>query len=187
MTEKKAFLEALNSMSPQARGALIGGLVGAGGAALLGDRKKILQNMLLFGGLGAAGGYGLSGYLQNRVLGSYGRGFQAARTLGGLNQVSQDPNARQAVASTASAPVSAFGAATGNPALMAAGHIASLAGNRNMPGFARNAYNNAKYNYAKDYFGKMFSPITQGLNSASKIPQQIQANPSPTSAQAQTP
>jgi len=59
MAEKRAFLETFNSLSPQMKGALIGGLVGAGGGALFGKRKNMLQNMLMFGGLGAAGGYGL--------------------------------------------------------------------------------------------------------------------------------
>lgn len=67
MAEKRAFLETFNSLSPQMKGALIGGLVGAGGAALFGKRKNMLQNMLMFGGLGAAGGYGL-GHLYKSML-----------------------------------------------------------------------------------------------------------------------
>ncbi len=83
MAEKRAFLETFNSLSPQMKGALIGGLVGAGGAALFGKRKNMLQNMLMFGGLGAAGGYGL-GHLYRSMqpnipgLGGVAKGVNAA-------------------------------------------------------------------------------------------------------------
>ena len=158
MAEKRAFLETFNSMSPQMKGALIGGLVGAGGAALFGKRKNILQNMLMFGGLGAAGGYGLGGYMKDRIGSTYGKGFQAGRMVSGLNSVAKDPNARQAVTSTAAAPLTAAGAATGNPLLTAAGQLTSLAGNRNTPAFLGNAYNNVKNNLVGTFAGQAIAP-----------------------------
>lgn len=134
MTEKKALLEALNSMSPQMRGALIGGLVGAGGAALFGDRDKLLQNMLMFGGLGAAGGYGLGGYMQNQVGEGYGRGFQAAKMLGGINQAAKDPATRKALGTAASIPM--LGASLSNPVLSAiSGAYGNTAPAEKQPGF----------------------------------------------------
>ena len=173
MAEKRAFLETFNSLSPQMKGALIGGLVGAGGAALFGKRKNMLQNMLMFGGLGAAGGYGLGGYMKDRIGSSYGKGFQAARMLGGLNSMDKDPNARQAVTSTVAAPISVMGAATGNPVLSAAGQLTSLAGNRNTPAFFRNAYNNVKTNLTPMMAGMAIAPkvkqyAQQGVNAINK-------------------
>jgi hypothetical protein len=173
MAEKRAFLETFNSMSPQMKGALIGGLVGAGGAALFGKRKNMLQNMLMFGGLGAAGGYGLGGYMKDRIGSTYGKGFQAGRMVSGLNSVAKDPNARQAVTSTAAAPLTAAGAATGNPLLTAAGQLTSLAGNRNTPTFFRNAYNNAKTNLTPMLAGMAIAPkvkqyAQQGVNAINK-------------------
>ena len=173
MAEKRAFLETFNSMSPQMKGALIGGLVGAGGAALFGKRKNILQNMLMFGGLGAAGGYGLGGYMQDRIGSTYGKGFQAGRMVSGLNSVAKDPNARQAVTSTAAAPLTAAGAATGNPLLTAAGQLTSLAGNRNTPAFLGNAYNNVKNNLVGTFAGQAIAPkvkqyAQQGVNAINK-------------------
>jgi len=173
MAEKRAFLETFNSMSPQMKGALIGGLVGAGGAALFGKRKNILQNMLMFGGLGAAGGYGLGGYMQDRIGSTYGKGFQAGRMVSGLNSVAKDPNARQAVTSTAAAPLTAAGVVTGNPLLTAAGQLTSLAGNRNTPAFLGNAYNNVKTNLTPMLAGMAIAPkvkqyAQQGVNAINK-------------------
>ena len=113
MAEKRAFLEAFNSLSPKMKGALVGGLVGAGGGALFGKRKNMLQNMLMGGGLGAAGGYGLGSYAANLAGDSWKKGFGAAGAIRDVGNAARDPRARAVVANTVAAPMQAVGAGTG--------------------------------------------------------------------------
>lgn len=152
MAEKRAFLETFNSLSPQMRGALVGGLVGAGSGALFGKRKNMLQNMLMFGGLGAAGGYGLSNYAANLAGDSWKKGFGAAGAIRDVGNAARDPRARTVAANTVAAPMQAVGAATANPAMSATGQIINLAANPRLPGFINNAYNNTKKEITKGKF-----------------------------------
>ena len=143
MAEKRAFLEAFNSLSPKMKGALVGGLVGAGGGALFGKRKNMLQNMLMGGGLGAAGGYGLGSYAANLAGDSWKKGFGAAGAIRDVGNVARDPRARTVVANTVAAPMQAVGPVA-NPGMYATGQIINLAANPRLPGFINNAYNNTK-------------------------------------------
>jgi hypothetical protein len=74
MHSKQALLENMANLSPEAKGALVGSLVGAGGAGLagiIGSRKNKLRNGLLSALAGGLGG-GAAGY------------FGGGGTLGGL-------------------------------------------------------------------------------------------------------
>lgn len=85
MHTKQALLENINSLSPEAKGALIGSLIGAGGmglAGVLGSRKHKLRSGLL-GLLGGGLGGGALGY------------FGGGGTMQGLKDKVKNPFAGQ--------------------------------------------------------------------------------------------